>query len=255
MLEDTNRDGRADKSTVFADQLYIPTGFALGDGGVYIAQQPTLMFMRDTNGDGKADERRILLHGFGTEDSHHSIHAWQWGPDGALYFQEGTFLHSQVETPYGPRRLAYAGVWRYEPRTEKLDVFVSYPFANPWGHVIDRWGQNFISDASNGYNYWGTRVLGARRLPEEAALDAGVDAHARAADQRQRVREEPPLPGVGAGQLPLQQRHRVPRHQAVQDGGGGLGLRRHRGRAAAAVHRPELPAGRRCSSAPTAPCT
>ena len=156
VLEDTNGDGRADKSTVFADHLYIPTGFALGDGGVYIAQQPMLMFMKDTNGDGKADERRILLHGFGTEDSHHSIHAWQWGPDGALYFQEGTFLHSQVETPFGPRRMAYAGVWRYEPRTEKLDVFVSYPFANPWGHVIDKWGQNFISDASNGYNYWGT---------------------------------------------------------------------------------------------------
>jgi glucose/arabinose dehydrogenase/plastocyanin len=167
VLEDTNHDGKADKSTVFADNLYIPTGFALGDGGVYIAQQPTLMFMKDTNGDGKADERRILLHGFGTEDSHHSIHAWQWGPDGALYFQEGTFLHSQVETPYGPRRLAYAGVWRYEPRTEKLDVFVSYPFANPWGHVIDAWGQNFVSDASNGYNYWGTAFSGHVDYPNK----------------------------------------------------------------------------------------
>ena len=167
VLEDTNRDGKADRSTVFADKLYIPTGFALGDGGVYIAQQPTLMFMKDTSGDGKADERRILLHGFGTEDSHHSIHAWQWGPDGALYFQEGTFLHSQVETPYGPRRLAYAGVWRYEPRTEKLDVFVSYPFANPWGHVIDAWGQNFVSDASNGYNYWGTAFSGRVEYPNK----------------------------------------------------------------------------------------
>jgi glucose/arabinose dehydrogenase/azurin len=167
VLEDTNGDGRADKSSVFADQLYIPTGFALGDGGVYIAQQPMLMFMKDTNGDGKADERRILLHGFGTEDSHHSIHAWQWGPDGALYFQEGTFLHSQVETPFGPRRMAYAGVWRYEPRTEKLDVFVSYPFANPWGHVIDKWGQNFISDASNGYNYWGTAFSGHVNYPQK----------------------------------------------------------------------------------------
>lgn len=167
VLEDTNRDGKADKSTVFADRLYIPTGFAIGDGGVYIAQQPNLMFFTDTNGDGKADQSRILLHGFGTEDSHHSIHAWTWGPDGALYFQEGTFLHSQVETPYGPRRLAYAGVWRYEPRTEKLDVFVSYPFANPWGHVIDAWGQNFISDASNGYNYWGTAFSGHVNYPQK----------------------------------------------------------------------------------------
>ena len=60
------------------------------------------------------------------------------------------YLHSQVETPYGPRRLAYAGVWRYEPRTEKLDVFVSYPFANPWGHCFDKWGQNFVVDARPG---------------------------------------------------------------------------------------------------------
>jgi len=55
ILEDTNRDGKADRLTVFADGLYIPTGFALGDGGVYISQQPNLMFLQDTNGDGKAD--------------------------------------------------------------------------------------------------------------------------------------------------------------------------------------------------------
>ena len=167
VLEDTNRDGRADKVSVFADKLYIPTGFALGDGGVYVSQQPNLMFMRDTDGDGKADERRVILHGFGTEDSHHSIHAFQWGPDGALYFQEGTFLHSQVETPYGPVRLENAGVFRYEPRTEKLSVFVSYAFANPWGHVIDGWGQNFVSDASNGNNYWGTAFSGHVEYPRK----------------------------------------------------------------------------------------
>ena len=167
ILEDTNRDGKADRLKVFADGLYIPTGFALGDGGVYVSQQPNLMFLQDTNGDDKADVRRVILHGFGTEDSHHSIHAFQWGPDGALYFQEGTFLHSQVETPYGPVRLEEAGVWRYEPRTEKLSVFVSYPFANPWGHVIDRWGQNFISDASNGYNYWGTAFSGHVDYPRK----------------------------------------------------------------------------------------
>jgi azurin len=165
ILEDTNQDGRADKLKVFADKLYIPTGFELGDGGVYIAQQPNLMFMRDTNGDDKADERRIILHGFGTEDSHHSIHAFTWDNGGGLHFQEGTFLHSQVETPYGPVRLEEAGVWRYEPRTEKLSVFVSYGFANPWGHVVDRWGQNFISDASNGNNYFGTAFSGQVPYP------------------------------------------------------------------------------------------
>jgi azurin len=167
ILEDTNRDGRADTSTVFADGLYIPTGFELGDGGAYVAQQPNLVFLRDTTGDGRADERRIILHGFGTEDSHHSIHTFTWGPGGGLYFQEGTFLHSQVETPYGPVRLRDGGVFRYEPRAEKLSVFVSYPFANPWGHVVDRWGQNFVSDASNGHHYYGTAFSGHMDYPHK----------------------------------------------------------------------------------------
>jgi azurin len=167
ILDDVNQDGRADKLMVFADGLYIPTGFELGDGGAYVSQQPNLVFLRDTNGDGRADERRIVLHGFGTEDSHHSIHAFTWGPGGDLYFQEGTFLHSQVETPYGTVRLEEAGVFRYEPRTEKLSVFVSYGFANPWGHVVDRWGQHFISDASNGNNYYGTPFSGHVDYPRK----------------------------------------------------------------------------------------
>ena len=167
ILDDSDRDGRADKLTVFADGLYIPTGFELGDGGAYVSQQPNLVFLRDTNGDDKADERRILLHGFGTEDSHHAIHAFTWGPGGDLYFQEGTFLHSQVETPYGPVRLEEAGVFRYEPRAQRLGVFVSYGFANPWGHVVDRWGQNFISDASNGNNYYGTPFSGHVEYPRK----------------------------------------------------------------------------------------
>jgi glucose/arabinose dehydrogenase/azurin len=167
ILEDLDGDGRADKSTVFADDLYVPMGFELGDGGVYVSQQPTLVFLRDTNGDDRADERRVLLHGFGSEDSHHSMHAFTWGPGGGLYFQEGTFHHSQVETPYGPVRVENAAVFRYEPRDEHLSVFASYSYANPWGHVIDRWGQNFISDASNGYNHFGTAYSGHVDYPRK----------------------------------------------------------------------------------------
>ncbi len=167
ILEDTDGDGRADTYTVFADSLYLALGFELGDGGVYLSQQPNLVFLKDTDGDGRADERRILLHGFGTEDSHHSLSAFTWGPDGALYFQEGTFLHSQVETPYGPVRLENAGVFRYEPYTEKLSVLTSYSFANPWGHTFDRWGQNYIADASNGNNYFGLPISGHLDYPNK----------------------------------------------------------------------------------------
>ena len=167
ILEDRDRDGRADHHTIFAEGLHLPTGFELGDGGVYVAQQPNLMFLEDTDGDDRADRREILLHGFGTEDSHHSISAFTWDPGGALYFQEGTFHHSQIETPYGPVRLVDAGVFRFEPKRHWLEVFVSYPFANPWGHVFDRWGQSFLADASGGANYFGTAISGNAIYPEK----------------------------------------------------------------------------------------
>lgn len=169
ILEDTDGDGRADKQTVFADGLHLPTGIELGDGGAYVAQQPNLVFLKDTDGDGHADHREIVLHGFDSADSHHSISAFTWGPGGDLYFQEGTFHHSQVETPYGPRRLKNAGIFRYEPRTEKVDIFVSYNFANPWGHTFDRWGQNFVADASGGANYYGTAFSGDLDYPRKHA--------------------------------------------------------------------------------------
>ncbi|WP_299462854.1 PVC-type heme-binding CxxCH protein [uncultured Gimesia sp.] len=169
IFEDTNGDGRADKQTVFADGLHLPTGIELGDGGAYVAQQPNLVFLKDTDGDDHADYREIVLHGFDSADSHHSISAFTWGPGGDLYFQEGTFHHSQVETPYGPRRLKNAGIFRYEPRTEKFDVFVSYNFANPWGHTFDRWGQNFVADASGGANYYGTAFSGDLDYPRKHA--------------------------------------------------------------------------------------
>ena len=167
ILEDTNGDGKADKKTVFADKLHVPTGIELGDGGCYVAQQPNLMFLKDTNGDDVADHRELVLHGFDSADSHHSISAFVWDAGGSLYFQEGTFHHSQIETPYGPERLKNAGVFRYEPLTHKLDVFVSYGFANPWGHIFDRWGQNFVADASGGANYFGTAFSGDVDYPNK----------------------------------------------------------------------------------------
>ena len=89
VLEDTDGDGRADTCDVFAEGLHVPTGFELGDGGVYVAAQPNLLFLQDTDGDGKADTSEVVLHGFGTEDSHHALSAFEWGPGGGLYFQEG----------------------------------------------------------------------------------------------------------------------------------------------------------------------
>lgn len=167
ILEDTDHDGRADKCTTFADKLHLPTGLEFGKGGVYVAQQPNVVFLKDTDGDDRADVREIVLNGFDSADSHHSISAFVYDPGGALYFEEGTFHHTQVETPYGPRRCANAGVFRWEPRTFKLDVFVSYGFANPWGHCFDAWGQDFVADASPGANYFAAAFSGDVDYPNK----------------------------------------------------------------------------------------
>ncbi|HRO44271.1 PVC-type heme-binding CxxCH protein [Agriterribacter sp.] len=165
VLEDSNGDGIADKETIFADSLYMPTSIELGNGGVYVSQPPNILFLKDTDGDGKADQKEIILHGFGTEDVHHSIDTYTWGPDGALYWHTGTFLHSQVETPYGPQRGDYGVTWRFEPETQKLEPYVSYPYANPWGHVFLRNGTQIISDVSTGMNYFAPPLSVASTYP------------------------------------------------------------------------------------------
>ncbi len=117
IFEDTDGDGKADKMTVFADHLHCPTGFEFYNGGVLVAQAPDLMFLKDTDGDGKADLRVRVLSGLDSADSHHTANSFALDPGGALYFQEGTFHHTQVETPYGPpQRCINGGVFRYEPR-------------------------------------------------------------------------------------------------------------------------------------------
>ncbi len=167
VLEDRDHDGKADRHTVFADSLYLPLGFELGDGGVYVTQAPDMVFLRDTDGDGRADERKTLLSGFGTEDSHHTLNTYTWGPDGALYMHMGTFLHSQIETPHGPRRGAYGNTWRFEPRTMKLDEYISYPYANPWGSVFTRDGTHLIADVSTGMNYFAPPLTVAIDYPKK----------------------------------------------------------------------------------------
>lgn len=149
ILEDKNGDGTADKTTVFADGLLIPTGVEPGDGGAYVANSTELLHLKDTNGDGKADQSRIVLSGFGTEDTHHIIHTFRWGPEGLFYFNQSIYIHSHVETPYGVRRLNAGGIWQFRPETMRLDVFAR-GWVNTWGHAFDRWGQSFATDGAGG---------------------------------------------------------------------------------------------------------
>ncbi len=143
ILEDTDRDGKADKRTIFAENLYLPLGFAFATNGVYVSQEPNFVLLEDTDGDDQADRETILLHGFGSEDCHHAIHNFVWGPGGGLYMQESVFHHTQVETIHGPRRSQDNAIYRFDPRTQRLDIVSRLPpGGNPWGYAINRWGEH-----------------------------------------------------------------------------------------------------------------
>jgi putative heme-binding domain-containing protein len=168
IYEDTNGDGKADRQTVFADDLHCPTGFEFARGGVLVAQAPDLMFLKDTDGDGKADVRERVLSGLDSADTHHTSNSFTIDPGGALYFQEGTFHHTQVETPFGPpERVANGAVFRYEPRSQKFEVYVSFPFANPHGHAFDRWGQDIVIDGTGSNPYHAALFSGRVEFPSK----------------------------------------------------------------------------------------
>jgi putative heme-binding domain-containing protein len=149
ILEDTKGSGRADKTTVFADGLLIPTGVEPGDGGVYVANSTELVHFSASKPGEKADKKRIVLSGFGTEDTHHIVHTFRWGPDCRLYFNQSIYIHSHIETPYGVKHLNAGGIWRFDPERTELDVFCR-GFWNTWGHAFDKYGQSFITDGANG---------------------------------------------------------------------------------------------------------
>jgi putative heme-binding domain-containing protein len=147
ILEDTKGKGVADKVSVFADGLLIPTGVLPGDGGAYVANSTEILHLSASKPGEKADKRRVVLSGFGTEDTHHIIHTFRWGPDGAMYFNQSVYIHSHVETPHGVQRLNGGGIWRYEPKSQKLSVFAR-GFWNPWGHAFDKYGNSFATDGA-----------------------------------------------------------------------------------------------------------
>ncbi|SKA97347.1 putative membrane-bound dehydrogenase domain-containing protein [Prosthecobacter debontii] len=158
IYEDTDGDGKADKETIFADKLHLPIGFEFAPEGVYVSQEPNLILLRDTDGDDKADSSEIILGGFDTHDTHHAISAFTADPSGAIMMCEGVFLHSNVETPYGPVRCVDGGFYRYSPQRGQLERTIQMAIPNPWGFVFDRWGQDFLLHTSGTTMNWALPV-------------------------------------------------------------------------------------------------
>jgi glucose/arabinose dehydrogenase/azurin/lysophospholipase L1-like esterase len=142
ILEDTDRDGKADKCTVFVDGLDAVDGIAFHEDGVIVSAQPRLWIMRDTNGDDRADVKTELLRGVDVTDSHHGgmIAA---DPLGKVWLCDGVFHRSQFETPFGEVRGIDASTYRLDPHSGRMDVEWQSTTPNPWKMTFDREGSPF----------------------------------------------------------------------------------------------------------------
>ena len=164
ILEDTDRDGTADRRKVFAEGIAFPSALAVGFDGVFVGAPPNLLFLPDRDGDDRAEmeDLEVLLTGWGIRDRHETVNSFHWGPDGWLYGLEGFATPSKIRKPSGDGRLyghkepfpedlleaegvdINGGVWRYHPTKKRFEV-VGHGFSNPWGIDYDAKGQLFIS--------------------------------------------------------------------------------------------------------------
>jgi putative membrane-bound dehydrogenase-like protein len=129
--------------TIFADGLNIPSGIAVGHGGVWVCNSPDILFLQDTDGDGKADRREVVVTGFGRDDTHELPNSLTWGPDGYLYGLNGVFNPAHVRS--GDRQFDFTcAMFRINPRTRRFELFCEGT-SNPWGIAFDDIGSAFVS--------------------------------------------------------------------------------------------------------------
>ena len=154
IFEDTNNDGKADKQINFADDLHIPIGFEISHDGVYVSQSGSLVRYKDTNGDDRYDTREVVLSGFDDHDTHHAISAFCADPSGAFIMCEGVFLHSNVESVFGPQRGTNGGFFRYSPQRKTIIRYSQFSIPNPWGVAFDNYGQDLFLHTSGTSLSW-----------------------------------------------------------------------------------------------------
>lgn len=137
VLEDTNSDGRMDKRTEFAQGLVLPRALALVADGVLVAEPPNLWFMRDTNGDGKADDKQVVANDYGNPSNpEHSANGLLWGLDNWIYSANHTtrfrYVRGQDQAGASVRR------WQREPTI----------FRGQWGIAQNDFGQLYFNNNS-----------------------------------------------------------------------------------------------------------
>ena len=145
ILEDTDGDGRADRSTVFADGLSIPTGLVCSHDGVIVAQAPDMLYLADTDGDDRADERHVLFTGFNTYDTHAGPSNLRYGHDNRIW---GTVGYAGFNgTVGGVHHRFRQGIFCFEDDGSALE-FIASTSNNTWGLGLSEEGLVFASTAN-----------------------------------------------------------------------------------------------------------
>ena len=148
ILEDTDGDGRLETRKVFMEGLNLVSGLEIGFGGVWIGAAPYLLFVPVRPGEDRpAGPARVMLDGWGYQDTHEVLNTFTWGPDGWLYGTHGVFTHSNVGKPGAPaaeRTRLNAGVWRFHPTRHVFEVFAEGT-SNPWGLDFNDYGHAFTT--------------------------------------------------------------------------------------------------------------
>ncbi|QHT67857.1 dehydrogenase [Rhodocytophaga rosea] len=151
LCEDTNKDGKADKFTKYADGLSIPTGLVAYNGGLIVSQAPHMLYLKDTNGDDKADEKKILFTGFGTFDTHagpsnlhYGFDNWIWGCVGYSGFK-GVSKGDSVK--FGQ------AFFRFKPDGSEIE-HITTTSNNTWGFAFNETGDVFGSTANNSHGWY-----------------------------------------------------------------------------------------------------
>jgi putative heme-binding domain-containing protein len=144
VFEDTDGDGKADKSTIFTEGLNIPSGIAVGHGGVWVANAPDILLYPDADRDAKPDgPPQVVVTGFGRDDTHELPNSLTWGPDGWLYGWNGVFNRAVIKQN-GKTFDFTCAIWRIHPKTREFQLFCQGT-SNPWGIAFNRDGAAFAS--------------------------------------------------------------------------------------------------------------
>ena len=161
IFEDTDNDGRADNCIPFYEDLICPTGFEFYEDGVLVVDEPRIIFLRDTDGDDRADEVTHVIDGIATDDTHHAMGAWEWSHGGLLHMLEGVSMSTTMETPWGPFRVkGPSGAYVLDPKSWSFRHFKTPGYGNPWCMVFDRWGMGVIGDGTNARQHWTSPLAG-----------------------------------------------------------------------------------------------